>query len=154
VPQQQPTAKAQYNTQQATSNNSGLGPGVVTLPHYSLLGSHLRVPRSRSPPRDPPARLNPPCALIHLRCASASCSQRGWMKIRQRSWRMGFPSVGTDPTGAGERGEAPELQVAALAGEKTGARNSGARGGGGYRLPSRPGRGGSLDFPGWLKQIL
>lgn len=36
--------------------------------------------------------------------------------------------VGTDPTGAGERGEAPELQVAALGGEKTGARNSGARG--------------------------
>ena len=36
--------------------------------------------------------------------------------------------VGTDPTGAGEREEAPELQVAALGGEKTGARNSGARG--------------------------
>ena len=41
---------------------------------------------------------------------------------------MDLPKIGTDPTGAGERGEAPELQVAALGGEKTGARNSGARG--------------------------
>jgi hypothetical protein len=56
--------------------------------------------------------------------------------------------LGTDPTGAG--GGSGELQVAALGGEKAVARNSGARG---YRVPSRQGRGGSLDFPG-LAEIL
>lgn len=46
-------------------------------------------------------------------------------QVYYRFWDL---LVGTDPTGAGEREEAPELQVAALGGEKTGARNSGARG--------------------------
>ena len=62
-------------------------------------------------------------------------------------------AVGTDPTGAGERGEAPELQVAALGGEKTGARNSGARGVP-VAEPARAGRQFGLPRLKFVKDIL